>query len=192
MRQLPLAPPVTPATIARTAAQMSQPAVQRYIAEANAQYYHWEKLRHLPAPEGLKPEDSWWLVKLSRGGQGRPLPLQDKKGEPFTYWLPLPSLEILHQVDRWSGTTLLPEGGAPLLNAMRDQVVISSLMEEAIATSQIEGAVTTRKVAKEMLRTNRKPRDRSEQMIVNSYRTIQLLKERLDRPLSLDLLLKRA
>jgi len=41
-----------------------------------------------------------------------------------------------------------------------------------------------------MLRTSRKPRDRSEQMIVNSYRTIQLLRERLDRPLSVDLLLE--
>ena len=61
-------------------------------------------------------------------------------------------------------------------------------MEEAIATSQIEGAVTTRKVAKEMLRTNRKPRNRSEQMIVNSYRTIQLLCQRLTKPLSVDLL----
>ena len=71
---------------------------------------------------------------------------------------------------------------------MRDRIIISSLMEEAIATSQIEGAATTRKVAKEMLRTKRRPRDRSEQMIVNSYRTIQLLRERLDQPLSLDLL----
>ena len=61
-------------------------------------------------------------------------------------------------------------------------------MEEAIATSQIEGAVTTRQVAKEMLRTNRKPKNRSEQMIVNSYRTIRMLRERIHRPLSLDLL----
>ena len=71
---------------------------------------------------------------------------------------------------------------------MRDRLIVSSLMEEAIATSQIEGAVTTRKVAKEMLRTSRKPKNRSEQMIVNSYRTIQLLLDRLDRPLSVDLL----
>ncbi len=49
-------------------------------------------------------------------------------------------------------------------------------------------AYTTRKVAKELLRSNRKPRNRSEQMIVNSYRTISLLRERVDRPLSIDLL----
>jgi Fic family protein len=71
---------------------------------------------------------------------------------------------------------------------MRDRVVVSSLMEEAIATSQIEGAVTTRQVAKEMLRTNRKPKDRSEQMILNSYRTIQLLRQRVKEPLTLEFL----
>ena len=42
-------------------------------------------------------------------------------------------------------------------------------MEEAIASSQLEGASTTREVAKEMLRTNRRPRDNAEQMILNNY-----------------------
>ncbi|MBV9122210.1 MAG: hypothetical protein JO112_02470, partial [Planctomycetes bacterium] len=70
-------------------------------------------------------------------------------------------------------TLALPKEVVPALGDLRDHVIIRSLMEEAIATSQIEGAVTTRKVAKEMLLTNRKPRNRSEQMIVNSYRTIQ-------------------
>ena len=37
-------------------------------------------------------------------------------------------------------------------------------MEEAIASSQLEGAVTTREEAKEMLRTNRKPKNHSEKM----------------------------
>jgi Fic family protein len=180
---------MTVAGLEQALTQLKRPAVQQYVAEANTEYHHWEKLRHLPTPEGLKSEEAWRVVKLSRTGQQRFLPLEDERGRPFTFWLPNPALEILHEVDRWGGTTLaLAEGAAPTLGAMRDRVVISSLMEEAIATSQIEGAVTTRQVAKEMLRTNRKPRNRSEQMIVNSYRTIQLLRQRLDRPLSLDLL----
>ena len=98
-------------------------------------------------------------------------------------------LSILHEVDRWGGTTLaVAEGAAAALGSMRDRVVVSSLMEEAIATSQLEGAATTRKVAKEMLRTNRKPRTRGEKMIVNSYRTIQLLSQRLDEPLTVEFL----
>src|SRR5262249_23304850 len=148
--------------IERAIHRLWEPHVQQYIAEVNTEYYHWEKLRHRPVPEGLTPEEAWQAVKFYRRGQSRPLPLLDETGNPFTYWLPNPAMEILHGVDRQGGTNLaLPEGVGPALGAMRDRVVISSLMEEAIATSQIEGAVTTRKVAKEMLRTNRKPRNRS-------------------------------
>jgi len=48
-------------------------------------------------------------------------------------------------------------------------------MEEAIASSQLEGAATTRQVAKEMLRSGRKPANVHEQMIVNNYETMQYI-----------------
>jgi Fic family protein len=189
MRLPDIAPRLTSKGIEQGLKHLFTPSVQKYVAEANREYLPWEKLRRHPPPEKLAPEDAWMAVKMSRVSQKRFLTLRDENGDPFSYWLPTPALEILHEVDRWGGTTLaLAEGTAPLLGAMRDRVIVSSLMEEAIATSQIEGAVTTRRVAKEMLRTNRKPRNRSEQMIVNSYGTIQLLRQRLDRPLSIDLL----
>lgn len=75
-----------------------------------------------------------------------------------------------------------------LFEQLKDRVLIDSHMEEAIATSQIEGAVTTRQRAKDMLRSGRKPRDRSEQMIVNGYRTIQLLRQHAQTPLTVELL----
>lgn len=46
-------------------------------------------------------------------------------------------------------------------------------MEEAIASSQMEGANTTREVAKELLRTQRRPLNKAERMIVNNYRTMR-------------------
>jgi Fic family protein len=55
--------------------------------------------------------------------------------------------------------------------------LISSIMEEAIASSQMEGATTTRKVAKDMLRKNEKPRNKGQQMILNNYKTIKYIKE---------------
>ena len=55
--------------------------------------------------------------------------------------------------------------------------IVNSLMEEAIRSSQLEGATTSRVAAKELLRTGREPRDRSERMIVNNYRAIQFVKE---------------
>lgn len=62
-------------------------------------------------------------------------------------------------------------------------------MEEAIASSQLEGAHTTRKAAKRMLLEKRKPRNESEQMIVNNYEGMLLIEERLrDHDLNIDLL----
>ncbi len=189
MKLPPTPPTATPEARAKAFACLDRPDVREYVASINREYYHWDKLRYRPAPAGLTPELGWHLVKISRAGQRRWLPLQDEFGRPFSYWLPDPALGILHEIDRGGGTILgASEDAAPAIGAMRDRVIISSLMEEAIATSQIEGAVTTRQVAKEMLRTKRKPRNRSEQMILNSYQTIQLLRQRLKEPLTLELL----
>jgi Fic family protein len=68
--------------------------------------------------------------------------------------------------------------------------LVNSLMEEAIRSSQLEGATTSRRVAKEMLRTGRKPRDRGERMIVNNYRALQFIREEMDDELSLDAILE--
>jgi len=55
----------------------------------------------------------------------------------------------------------------------KTRYLVSSIMEEAISSSQMEGANTTRKRAKEMLRKEQKPNNKSEQMIVNNYLTIK-------------------
>jgi Fic family protein len=54
----------------------------------------------------------------------------------------------------------------------RKSYLINALIEEATSSSQLEGASTTRRIAKEMLRQGRKPKDRSEQMIFNNYHAI--------------------
>ena len=167
---------------------LSNPEVQELINHANSEYFHWEEFKYRRMPAGLKAEQLWQLVKYSRSTGRRTLPLKDSKERAFSYWLPPAAMVSLHEVDRWGGSTTLKIDGSASLESMREQVVVSSLMEEAIATAQIEGAATTRVVAKAMLRENRKPRDRSEQMIFNGYSTMQLLRKRRDQKLSLDFL----
>jgi hypothetical protein len=63
---------------------------------------------------------------------------------------------------RASGAIAVPE---PVANpATRDRYIVNSLIEEAIRSSQLEGASTSRKVAKDMIRSGRRPKDRSERM----------------------------
>jgi Fic family protein len=71
----------------------------------------------------------------------------------------------------------------------RDRYLLSSLMEEAITSSQMEGAATTRDVAKAMIRSRRPPRDRSERMILNTFLTMQRIRELRKQPLTPQLVL---
>lgn len=66
----------------------------------------------------------------------------------------------------------------------RDRYLVNSLTEEAIRSSQLEGATTSRLVAKELLRSGREPRDRSERMIYNNYLALQYMRTEMEGPLS--------
>jgi Fic family protein len=101
--------------------------------------------------------------------------------------MPDPVLELLHTIDRdASGRIALPEAIAN--TATRDRSLQSSLIEEAITSSQLEGASTTREHAKAMIRSSRRPRDVSERMILNSYRAMQRMEELKAQPPSPELI----
>lgn len=152
-------------------------------------YLHWDKLRYLKPPRGLSVQEWWLAVKMQRFGQLRPIPLGDRVGEFFRFFVPDLVLEELHNIDCGAGGSLrVPE---PINNPQtRDQYLIRSLMEEAITSSQLEGAVTTREVAKELIRTGRSPRDKSEQMILNNYITMRHIVDIKDQKMTPDLVLE--
>ncbi len=152
------------------------------------EYIHWDKLRRLKVPEGYSHEKWWLSLKSARQQQSKLLEaLQSTKNEPFAFSLPDPVSEQLHHIDQDAGGRIeMSEEG--LTNPQtRNRYLLHSLTEEAITSSQLEGATTTRKVAKEMLRENRAPQDISEQMILNNYRTMQFIRECSDQPLTPEL-----
>ncbi len=153
-------------------------------------YPHWDDIRHLTPPEGVTAEGWWFAIKTQRSGQYRSVPLRDKFGVPFRYWVPDLILELLHRIDREAGGVVQTSPEAITNPQTRDRYLIRSLVEEAITSSQLEGAVTTREVAKEMIRSGRPPRDKSEQMILNNYRTMQWIVEIQDREMSPELVLE--
>ena len=67
---------------------------------------------------------------------------------------------------------------------LEQSYIINSLMEEAIASSILEGAATTRKKAKEMLMAGRKPKTNGEQMVINNYEAMRFILEKKDEPIS--------
>ncbi|MDP2824778.1 MAG: Fic family protein [Sulfuritalea sp.] len=111
------------------------------------------------------------------------LPLLDKRGLPFRFATPGPVLLDLHHIDRDAAGQIRTAAGEPLREDP-NPYLMSSLIEEAITSSQLEGASTTRQVAAAMLRTGRKPRDHSETMIFNNYRAMEHLRALKKEPLS--------
>ena len=137
-------------------------------------YHHWDQLRHRPPPDGLAAEE-WWLgIKMARLQGRRTLPLTDTDGRPFSYVLTDEALSLLHRIDQQTaGRIGLPED---VVNPRdRHRYVVSGLMEEAISSSLLEGAATTRRDAKNLLRSDRSPRTTAERMVVNNYRTMMYI-----------------
>lgn len=139
-------------------------------------YLTWDRMRFHTPPEGLTVRQWWVATTLQRRSQRRPLPLQDADGQPFGYALPDSVLKLVTHVSNKAGGNI---GMAESVTnpTTRDTYVVRSLMEESITSSQLEGAATTRKVAKELLRTGRVPRDNGEQMIWNNYQAMQFMLE---------------
>ncbi len=149
-------------------------------------YLHWDELRRRPPPLGLSSEDWWWAVKVARRTQLRSVPLTDTGGTPFRYGLPDSISRDLHQIDLGAGGSVASPV-AVLNEASRDRYYFASLVEEAVTSSIIEGAVTTRDKAKQMLRDQRPPRDKSERMVLNNFRTVERLRDLKNEPLTPDL-----
>ncbi len=139
-------------------------------------YPPWDELRHLVPPPGLTCHEWWFAVKVRRNSARRDTGLTDQYGKPFTYTLPDQVLrEIEFVASTASGQIALTE---EVTNpATRDRYLVNSLIEESIRSSQLEGAATTRMVAKDMIRTGRQPRDRSERMIANNFAAMRLIGE---------------
>lgn len=154
---------------------------------SSGRYFHWHELLFRPPPQDLTHEQWWFLIKSGRANQRQSVPLTDKEGYAFNYTSAPPIPRQLHEIDlRLGGQIKMPE---EVTNPdTKDEYYISSLIEEAITSSQLEGATTTRQIAKEMLRTGRAPHDRSERMILNNYLTMRRIGEFKTQPLSKELI----
>lgn len=189
--------PKDPPTLSDILAGLENPDRMRRFAEIlsrgiissapDGKYRHWETLKYLQPPEDLTPQEFWAGVKFARSQIRREVPLRTPQGHPFCYMLADPVLEMLHAIDRDASGHL--STSEQITNSYtKERYVQRSLVEEAITSSQLEGASTTREVAKNMIRSGREPVDHSERMILNNYRAIQLISQLKNEPLAPELI----
>ncbi len=183
-------PPVTPPPVPQLLLEVELGPLFASFAnpigpEVNGEYIHWDHLRHLTPPHDFNHRQ-WWLgIKLARDALARKLPLQDKFGNPFKVSLSDSLQRRLFIIARDAAGALK---GADHVDdaASKDRYLVRSLIEEAMTSSQLEGAATTTQVAKDMLLSGRKPRDYGERMIYNNFATMRELKRWIAKPLTPD------
>ena len=158
--------------------------ISQLVERINENYEYWSDVKYKTIPDSFSHQMLWACVKASRFRNR--IFVWDQYGINISVTNQMQ--RICHELDMnfggsWGNNSLIPEEN-------KNEYLISSLMEEAISSSQMEGASTTRKVAKEMLRKKITPKDKSQQMIFNNYQTINFIVENKDRPLTKDMLLK--
>ena len=154
----------------------------KQLSDIQNDYLYWDKVKY-KAKEVTAPL-LWQAIKLHRKLNARKISFGDHS---FTFVLTDFIQETLYLFDTQLSGNLSNSIDIPQVD--KAKFMVSSLMEEAIASSQIEGANTTRKKAKEMIQQGKKPKDKSEQMILNNYTTMQHLMAHSQQPLSEETLL---
>jgi Fic family protein len=155
------------------------------IQQINTEYPYWDKVKYAVTKDKCNNKSVWFALKFLRQLNRTVVSFGNYR---FSFMMTDEMFELLHYFDMNIGGSLTGEHLIPSEN--KSTYLVSSIMEEAIASSQMEGAATTRKVAKDMLRKSEKPKNKSQQMILNNYLTINHIKEHAQDDFSIQHLLE--
>ena len=139
-------------------------------------YLYWDRIKYKNMPKGITREEYWATIKTFRRVESNKTIIKNNKREHFK-WMKLDHYEaFFHEIDLNTGGNL-STFKRDINDNDKYQFISRGIMEEAIASSQLEGANTTRQIAKQFLREARQPRNKSEQMILNNYKSMQAIEE---------------
>lgn len=177
------APDISDNNIKKAIAILTSPEYSQVLTKINDEYMYWDRVRYM-VPKGIEPDVFWHAIKLKRNMNRMDISFGTLR---FHFTVTGKMQQMLHEFDLNFGGSL---GSNSVIPEKDHKIYLtSSIMEEAIASSQMEGASTTRRVAKDMLRKQMKPANKSQQMIANNYATIQYLVEHKDDDFGMEQLL---
>ena len=182
--KIPVTPPDILPLLGRTPPERLNEIFRATSMLVAGRYLHWDNMRHREPPEGLSHEE-WWLgTRMARLSAREMVPFRSKEGYPFSLVHAAPVRQGLHEIDQKLGLTGPRSQVRDLVEGHgRKHLLANSIVEEAIRSSQLEGASTTRRVAREMIRRGRQPRTHGERMIVNNHHAMERIGELARRDL---------
>jgi Fic family protein len=159
--------------------------------DSSGRYLHWHDFKWR-VEKGDEEVSAWVATKLSRRSITRNLvTLQAVGDQCFSYCIPNSLFAQLHSIDTMAGGGKKISDGSLVSSEYKNRYLVKSLMiEEAITSSQLEGASTTREIAKDMIQKGLEPKDKSQQMILNNYLLMKKAVEKKNEDLSIELILE--
>jgi Fic family protein len=153
------------------------PDIQTLARRCEAEYWPWQKLKYVANAEKVDPRLVWLLSSIAREPRYKSVTLHGNGDSLLRFNVPDYLQYELMRIDQQLAGGLTSEDQHAPTASQRERFIVSALREEAIASSMLEGAATTRQDAKQMLQSGRRPRNRGERMVLNNYQAIQFIRE---------------
>ena len=162
-----------------TTTNLESEELKDLISSINSRYLYWSDVKYR-MPSNMTDVELLSKVKSVRNLTDVKIWYQNNIHFSLTNTMQ----RLCHEFDMnfggsWGASKIFPDD-----RTTQELYLISSIMEEAIASSQMEGAATTREAAKEMLRKKISPRDKSQRMILNNYNTINFIRDHANEKLT--------
>jgi len=156
--------------------------------DEKGRYLHYNDIRYRISKK-LNLDLAWSVIKLARHRQLRPLIELGAPSQVCEFFLTPVIQKAISETDRNATTASLEWMCSKIGEVKHFEYLLNNLIaDEAISSSQLEGAATTTKVARELLRKARKARTPDEKMILGNFKMMGFAWEHRNDELSLELI----
>ncbi|MGI6173397.1 MAG: Fic family protein [Christensenellales bacterium] len=156
--------------------------MEELIARFMERYLPRKEIVHR-LPVSVSINRFWPELEKERRRQSQELPLPDQGGKLFWFVL---NGSIEKQCD---AIAALARRDIAFSGTLFDALMEDAVLDEAVYSVAIEGAFTSRKQAADLIRQNRQPRNKSEQMVKNNYDALTYVLEHLEDAINEEMIL---
>lgn len=153
------------------------------------QYLHFDEFRHR-IPKHLDVNLAWALTRNARNQRQQCLlDLGDNESNVSKYTETSLIQKTKTLIDQSTTTAALEWVNRRIGEEQNLSYMLGDLFEEeAISSSQLEGAATTTLIAKDMLKRKREPRSMDERMILGNFKMMRFVWDKRSAPLTIGLI----
>lgn len=173
--------------------KQSPDQLEQYLAlsspvDDKGRYLSFDELQYR-VDKSINAKLAWHFIQRVRNNQLKPVIKLGTSSTKCKFFLTHVIQKACSEVDRYTTDAALELICSKIGERKNFEYLINNLIEdEAISSSQLEGAATTTRVAKTLLKQRREPRTLDEKMIIGNFHMMNFAWENRDQPLSLDLI----